>query len=78
MKKKGIILLVVGLGIVAAVFFLRDTRNTEEVHKEQEASIEEATEETLSDENDLFGDDADFGDIEMAPTALDTTKAEKL
>lgn len=75
MKKK-IILLVVVLGIVAAVFFLRDTTSTDEIHKEQEASIEEATK-VLDDDNDLFSDDADFGNVEAAPVALDTTKTEK-
>jgi hypothetical protein len=78
MKKKGIILLIIGLGVLAAVFFLRDTTDTAEVKKEQEASIEEATEEVLNEDNDLFGDEVDFGDIEEAPLALDTTKAEKL
>jgi hypothetical protein len=76
-KKKGIILLVIGLGIAVAVFFFRDSTNTEDIHNKQEASIEETTRETLSDDNDLFSDDADFGDVEAAPVALDTTKAEK-
>ena len=76
-KKKGIILLIVGLGIVAAVFYFKDNTNTSDIHEEQEASIEETTSETLSDDNDLFSDDVDFGDVEDAPVALDTTKAEK-
>ena len=74
--KKGIILLGLGLAIVAAVFYFKDSSNMDEVHEEQEASIEETTSETLSEENDLFSDDADFGDVEAAPVALDTTKAE--
>ena len=76
-KKKGIILLVVGLGIVATVFYFKDNTNTDDIHKEQEASIEEVTSETLNDDNDLFGDDVDFGDVEDAHLALDTTKTEK-
>lgn len=76
-NKKGIILLILGLGIVTAVFYFKDDTNTDEIHEEQEASIEETTSETLNDDNDLFGDDADFGDVEAAPVALDTTKTEK-
>ena len=75
-KKKGI-LLVLGLGVIVAVFYLKDSANTDDIHDEQEASIEETTSETLSDDNDLFGDDVDFGDVEAAPIALDTSKAEK-
>jgi hypothetical protein len=49
----------------------------DKVHEEQEASIEEAASETFDEDNDLFDDDVDFGDVEAAPVALDTTKTEK-
>lgn len=49
----------------------------EEVDEAQQADIEEAASETLNEENDLFNDDVDFGDVEEAHLALDTTKAEK-
>ena len=76
MKKKIIFgTLIVLIGI--AIFYFRDTRDMKEVAAEQEQSIDDVTEQTLNDDNDLFNDDADFGDVEEAPLALDTTKAEK-
>ena len=69
---------IVGVAVLgAAVFYYQDDRSMDEVHEEQEASIEEATSETFDKNNDLFSDDVDFGDVEAAPVALDTTKAEK-
>lgn len=76
MKKKiifGILIVLIG----AAIFYFRDNRDMEEVAEEQEQSIDVVTDKTLTDDNDLFNDDADFGDVEEAPLALDTTKAEK-
>ena len=63
--------------MVVTIYMLRDGRDMVEVEKAQEADIEQIASETLNDENDLFGDDVDFGDVEIAPLALDTTKAEK-
>jgi len=76
MKKK-IIFGVLLIGIAVAVFYFRDTRDMKEVAAEQEQSIDDVTEKTLNEGNDLFNDDVDFGDVEEAPLALDTTKAEK-
>ena len=77
MKKK-LIIGIVGLAVIgAAVFYYQDSRSMDAVHEEQEESIEEAATETFDEDNDLFSDDIDFGDIEAAPVALDTNKAEK-
>lgn len=77
MNKK-VVGLIVGVAVIgAAVFYYQDSRSMDAVHEEQEASIEEAASETFDEGNDLFSDDVDFGDIEAAPVALDTTKAEK-
>ncbi len=77
MNKK-LIGLVVGVAVLGtAVFYYQDGRSMNVVHEEQEASIEEAASETFDENNDLFSDDADFGDVEAATVAIDTTKAEK-
>ena len=77
-KKKGMILIIVSLVIMAVtIFMMRDDRNMEEVEKAQDADIEQTATEILNDANDLFNDDIDFGDVEVAPLALDTTKSEK-
>jgi len=64
--------------IMVVVYMFKDDRNMAEVEKEQEADIEQVASETLNEDNDLFSDDVDFGDVEVAPLALDTTKSEKL
>ncbi len=70
--------LIVGVAVLAAaIFYYQDSRSMDKVHEEQEASIEEAASETFDENNDLFSDDADFGDVEAATVAIDTTKAEK-
>lgn len=78
-KRKGmlaIVLLVVAIAVT--VFIFKDSRDMAEVEKAQDADIEKTASETLNEDNDLFSDDVDFGDVEIAPLALDTTKAEKL
>lgn len=77
MNKKIIGLIIAAIILGGAVWYFQDTRNMKDVAKEQEESIEQQAEETFSDDNDLFGDDVDFGDVEDAPLALDTTKAMK-
>jgi len=77
-KKKGMLLIAISMVVLAvAVFMMRDTTDMAEVEKAQDANIEAVTSEVLTDDNDLFSDDVDFGDVEIAPLALDTTKAEK-
>ena len=78
-KRKGmlaIVLLVVAIAVT--VFIFKDSRDMAEVEKAQDADIEKTASETLNEDNDLFSDDVDFGDVEIVPLALDTTKAEKL
>ena len=78
-KKKGVLIMVIALVVMAiTVYTFRDGRDMAEVEKAQEADIEQAASETLNEDNDLFSDDVDFGDIEVAPLALDTTKSEKI
>lgn len=78
-KKKGIAIMGVALVIMAiTIFTFRDGRDMVEVEKAQEADIEQTAIETFKDDNDLFSDDVDFGDVEVAPLALDTTKTEKI
>lgn len=77
-KKKGMLLIVTSLVIITiTIFSLRDSSDMAEVEKAQDADIEKTAAETLNEENDLFGDDVDFGEVEEAQLALDTTKAEK-
>lgn len=70
----------VGALIIMAitVYTFKDGRDMAEVEKAQEADIEQTALETLNEDNDLFSDDVDFGDVEVAPLALDTTKTEKI
>jgi hypothetical protein len=78
-KKKGILIMVGALIIMAiTVYTFKDGRDMAEVEKAQEADIEQTALETLNEDNDLFSDDVDFGDVEVAPLALDTTKTEKI
>ena len=79
MKNKKLIFLgVFTLLIVGAIFYYRDTTDMNEVAKEAEKSAEQSAEKSIDKLNDdTFGDDIDFDDIEEAPLALDTTKAEK-
>ncbi len=77
-KKKGMILIIASLVIMSlTIFVMRDDRDMAEIEKAQEVDIEQTAAETLNEDNDLFNDDVDFGDIEIAPLALDTTKTEK-
>lgn len=77
MKNKRLVFLgVFTVLIVGAIFFLRDTSEVNE--KEMENSINQRANESINQLNDdTFGDDINFDDIEEAPLALDTTKAEK-
>ena len=77
-NKKILIVIAVVSVVMIALFFLKDRTDTTQVQAEQDASIEEKATEVLNENNDLFSDDVDFGDVEIAPLALDTTKAEKL
>jgi len=78
-SKKGMLIMALSvIVIMVVVYMFKDDRNMAEVEKEQEADIEQVASETLNEDNDLFSDDVDFGDVEVAPLALDTTKSEKL
>jgi len=79
MKNKKLIFLgVLALLIVGAIFFFRDTTDMNKVANDAEKSAKESAEKSIDKLNDdTFGDDIDFDDIEEAPLALDTTKAEK-
>jgi|GEM_PF-2433265 len=78
-SKKGMLMMALSaVVIMVVVYMFKDDRDMTEVEKAQEADIEQVASETLSEDNDLFSDDVDFGDIEVAPLALDTTKSEKL
>lgn len=78
-KNKGMLIMKVALVVMAiTIYTFKDNRDMVEVEKYQEADIEESASETFNVDNDLFSDDVDFGNVEVAPLALDTTKAEKL
>lgn len=77
-NKKFLFLGFFALLLVGAIFYFRDNRDMNEVEKEHNESAEASAEKQVEKlNNDTFGDDIDFDDIEEAPLALDTTKAEK-
>jgi hypothetical protein len=78
MKNKKIIFLgIVAVLIIGAVFYLKDNSAPIDTQK-VESSINESTNDAIDELNDdSFGDDINFDDIEEAPLAIDTTKPEK-
>ena len=77
-NKKFLFLGIFALLLVGAIFFFKDNRDMSEVEKEHNESAEASAKEQINKLNDdTFGDDIDIDDIEEAPLALDTTKAEK-
>jgi predicted RND superfamily exporter protein len=77
-NKKFIFLGVIAILILGAIFYFKDNTDVNKVEKETNESAEASAKKQIEKlNNDAFGDDIDFDDIEEAPLALDTTKAEK-
>lgn len=77
-NKKLIVLGVLVLLIAGAIFYFKDNTDMKKVEQEANESAEKSANKQIDKLNDdAFGDDIDFDDIEEAPLALDTNKAEK-
>jgi len=75
-NKKLIVLGVLVLLIAGAIFYFKDNTDMKKVEKEHNESAEASSDEILDKlNNDTLGND--FDDIEEAPLAIDTNKAEK-
>lgn len=76
MQKKGLwVLATLLIIIIAAVFFLKDGRNMEEVEKEQFESAADSADSKLDVLNEEFEDfDFDESEIEDATLAYDTVQ----